>query len=1104
MSEEFAPSRRKRQLVLGVVIVGTFMAVLDISIVNVALPQIMTSFGVNVKMVKWVSTSFLLTTAACVPLTGWLGRRLGLGRLFQLELMVFTAGTALCMVSWSLNMLIVSRVIQALGAGALMPTSMAIITDTFPPAERGKALGTWGIGFMLGPAVGPTAGGYLMEWFDWRAIYAINLPVGLLALTLAVLVLNPGRKDASIPFDFKGYLALVTFIIVGLLTLDYGQDLGWDSQWIRLGLAVTAASFQLFIVIEWDSQHPVLPLRLLRRKEFAACVVLGMVRPIPLYGALFMLPLFLQQVQGRDTIETGLLLVPAAVMTGICMPLAGLLTDRFGPRWPTVLGAITCAYSLYLFTALDPLVGVWTIVYPQFWRGIGVSLLMTSVNTAAMNAVPRDDVGTASWVLNLTLSIGGAFTIGVLGTMLSRETMVQVDRLGTASVLSGSPPLDLVHQAMGLGYSSLESGQVALATLLGMISRSAYTLAFQNLYAMVTLITLAGVLPALFLATRSRTPAPSASELPPQPKPPAAPVPPAVPAPPAVSASSAASAAIPPVQPGSTGTAALAPPGVARISAELRENRKSQSLPWWRQHGFRGASGSSGVSLSRLSAAFAQGRLRRAVVMGVVMTGPFLALLEGSSVNVALPSIMTTFGVNINQVKWVATAFLLSTAVAIPLTGWLGRRIGLGRAFLLEMLIFISGSALSAISWNLDVLVVARVVEAIGAGSLMPTSLAIVTSIYPATQRGKAIGIWGIGFMLAPALGPTFGGFITEWFEWRAIFGVNLLLGIGATLTAAVVLERGDMDRSIPFDWKGYLALSIFLVVGLLTLNQGRELGWDDPLVFLGAALSLGSFAIFLALAVDEEHPILPLRLFRNLDFTMANWIGMTRAVGLFGSLFLLPVFLQNVQGLDPITTGMLMMPAPLMVAATMPVAGILTDRFGPRWLTITGILLVSYSLFLYAGLDTLSSRWTLIYPQIWRGIGMGLINTPVSTAAMNAVERKDVGHASWIITLTRMVTASAVIALVGTLLPSLRRVEMDRLGAALSLHRTPPRELLDRALKMGHGPADAARVARGVLLRHVSNQANVLAFQRIHMGLALAVLTGLVPAFLLRGRRVE
>ncbi len=490
--------------------------------------------------------------------------------------------------------------------------------------------------------------------------------------------------------------------------------------------------------------------------------------------------------------------------------------------------------------------------------------------------------------------------------------------------------------------------------------------------------------------------------------------------------------------------------------------------------------------------------------MAVVMTGPFLALLEGSSVNVALPSIMTTFGVSINQVKWVSTAFMLATAVGMPLTGWMGRRIGLGRTFLLEMLIFTSGSALAAISWNLDVLVVARVVEAIGAGSLMPTSLAIVTSIFPPTQRGKAIGIWGIGFMLAPALGPTFGGFLTEWFEWRAIFGVNLLLGIGSILIAAAVLERGEMDRTIPFDWKGYLTLSLFLVAGLLTLDQGRELGWDDPRVLLGAALSLGSFAIFLALAVDEAHPILPLRLFRNLDFSMATWLGMTRAVGLFGSLFLLPVFLQHVQGLDPITTGILMMPAPLMVAATMPVAGILTDRFGPRWLTIAGILLVGYSLYQYADLDAMSSRWALIYPQIWRGIGMGMINTPVSTAAMNAVERKDAGHASWIITLTRMITASAVIALVGTLLPSLRRVEMDRLGAALSLHRTPPRELLDRALMMGYGPTKSARVARGVLLRHVSNQANALAFQRIHMGLALAVLTGLLPASLLSGKRVE
>lgn len=501
MSERLSPGRVTRLLVLGVVTMGTFMAVLDISIVNVALPQIMTSLGVNVKQVKWVSTSFLLTTAVCVPLTGWLGRRIGLGRLFIWELVVFTIGLILCAGAWSLDVLIASRVIEALGAGAIMTTSLAILTDTFPPEERGRAIGIWGIGFMLGPALGPTSGGFLMDWFDWPAIFAINVPVGVLTIGLAFLVLDPGRKDPSLRFDWKGYIALVTFLVVGLLTLDLGQDLGWSSQPIVMGIGVTGAAFLLFVALVWDAEDPVFPLGLLRNKDFAACVVLGVLRPIPLYGALFMLPLFLQNVQGRDTIDTGLLLLPAAVMTGVCMPLAGMVTDRFGPRWPTVIGVLTAAYSLYLFTVLDPMVSTWTIIYPQIWRGIGVSLLMTAVNTAALNAVPPSETATASWVLNLTLSVGGAFTIGVLGTMLHGQTQLQIDLLGAAPALAAPPSREWVHQAMRLGFSSTEAGRVAFAALLRRIARSASSLAFQHLYTVLTGITLAALLPALLLSS---------------------------------------------------------------------------------------------------------------------------------------------------------------------------------------------------------------------------------------------------------------------------------------------------------------------------------------------------------------------------------------------------------------------------------------------------------------------------------------------------------------------------------------------------------------------------------------------------------------------------
>ncbi len=493
--------------------------------------------------------------------------------------------------------------------------------------------------------------------------------------------------------------------------------------------------------------------------------------------------------------------------------------------------------------------------------------------------------------------------------------------------------------------------------------------------------------------------------------------------------------------------------------------------------------------------------LRRWLIMAVVMIGPFMALLESSIVNVALPSIMTSFGVNVKEVKWVSTAFFIATAVGMPLTGWLGRRFGLGRTYLAEMAVFTLGSAMCAVSWSLDMLIFSRVVQAIGAGSLMPTSMAIVTSIFPPSQRGQAIGMWGIGFMIAPAIGPTIGGVLTEVIEWRAIFGVNLPLGVAALLIAGIVLERGEENTAIPFDWKGYLALSIFLLAGLLTLDQGQELGWQSPQILMGAAIAAVGLLVFIVLALDEAQPILPLRLFRHLDFSLATWLGMVRAVGLFGTLFLTPIFLQTVQGQDAIAAGLLMMPGPLFVGVSMPIAGVITDRFGARWPTLVGALLVSYSLYQYAFLDPLSSAWEVIHPQIYRGIGMAFMNTPVTTAAMNAVDHDDAGIASWVVTLTRMLTASATIAMAGTLLPILQLVEMDRLGAAEALQAAPPASLLHEVRTLGYAPSETGAVARSVLMRHVSHMANALAFQRIHMALALVVLSGVVPSLLLSNR---
>ena len=496
-------SRVERWLVLGVVTTGTFLAVLDVSIVNVALPHIMTAFGVNVRQVKWVSTAFLIANAVGMPLTGWLGRRFGLGRLFAAELVVFTVGSALCAMAWSLEMLVFARVVQALGAGAIMPTSLALITETFPPSERGRAIGIWGVGFMVGPSVGPTMGGYLTEWLNWRAIFAVNLPICVVAILFASVALAPGRADPRQRFDWSGYLALATFLVASLLTLDQGQDQGWSSAPILLGAGVAVAGLLLFLALVWRAEHPVVPLRLFLSPDFTLSMVLGLVRSSTLFGALFLLPLFLQNVQGRDTIDTGLMMVPAALVVAFCMPVAGMLTDRFGPRWLAVAGFLIAGYSLYLYRIMDPLLDRWAVIYPQFWRGLGMALVMTPVNAAAMNAVPRHEAGTASWLLALTQSLGGAVTIALLATLLERGSMAHLDQLARIDAGAAAVPPALAQQALHLGVAPSEASAVALAAVLRQAAVSATTLAYQDLYVLLAAVTLLGALPALLLSSRA-------------------------------------------------------------------------------------------------------------------------------------------------------------------------------------------------------------------------------------------------------------------------------------------------------------------------------------------------------------------------------------------------------------------------------------------------------------------------------------------------------------------------------------------------------------------------------------------------------------------------
>jgi EmrB/QacA subfamily drug resistance transporter len=493
--------------VLGIVMMGTFMAILDASIVNVALPHMMSAFGVTRDQIEWVATAFMLATAVSMPVVGWLAGRLGHKLLYLGSLVLFVLGSLVCATAWSYDALITARVVQAIGGGAIQPVGMAIVADLFEPQERGRALGIWGTGIMVGPALGPTLGGYLTDWFSWRVIFSINLPFGILTL-LAGLALMPGRRGVQsrpAPFDLWGFVFLSAALIAGLLALSEGQQKGWSSTYIEVCLAITVVGLVMFLAVESAVKHPLLPLSLFQYRNFSLSMVLAVFRATGLFGGVFLLPIFLENLVGYTTIQTGLWMVPGAIAVGLTMPVAGRLADRYSPKWLVACGTLLTAVSLVLYGNLDPRSSAATIIVPQLIRGAGLALLMAPLLTAALNAVPTQQVATASSFLNVAQRVGGSFGIAVLNTYVTEQTFAHAVRLGEALGPRGAEFGRLAARASGVVFRDAHGIVVTAATqalvIAGQIVQSrAAIVAFQNAFVLAGFILIAGLPLSLLLA----------------------------------------------------------------------------------------------------------------------------------------------------------------------------------------------------------------------------------------------------------------------------------------------------------------------------------------------------------------------------------------------------------------------------------------------------------------------------------------------------------------------------------------------------------------------------------------------------------------------------
>jgi DHA2 family multidrug resistance protein len=492
---------------LGTLMIGTFMAVLDATIVNVALAKIMTTFGVDVEKVEWVATAYMLAFAVLLPTSSWIADRLGHKRTYMLALVVFTAGSALCGLAWNEDALIVSRVIQGIGAGCIMPVAMTIVAEIFPPEQRGQALGTWGIAGAASATMGPTIGGYLVDYIGWRSVFYVNLPVGIVGTALVLVVLReiPARRAGR--FDLMGFLAMTLGLSSLLLALAQGQSKGWDSSYVRTCECFAVIGLAVFVLWELRQREPLVDLSLFRSAGFSIINLIALIFGIGMFGSTFLLPIFLQNMLGYPALLAGLTLLPGGLVMGVVAPFAGRLSDRIGSKPLVVLGLTVMAFSMYLNSHINLQTSRGTIYGWLVLRGIGMGLMFSPMTSLALNLVPRLKAGQASGLLNVIRQVGGSFGIAIFGTLLARRQLFHAIRYSEAVTAQNISAVHSLHRLqssfISLGDTIPAASKKALVILSVLVQRQAAASGFSDCFLVAAWICALGIIPALFLPRHS-------------------------------------------------------------------------------------------------------------------------------------------------------------------------------------------------------------------------------------------------------------------------------------------------------------------------------------------------------------------------------------------------------------------------------------------------------------------------------------------------------------------------------------------------------------------------------------------------------------------------
>ncbi|MGO9613466.1 MAG: DHA2 family efflux MFS transporter permease subunit [Dissulfurispiraceae bacterium] len=492
------------------VMLPTLIEIVDTSVVNVALDHIRGSLSAGIDESTWTITSYLVSNAIIIPITGWLSRVFGRKRYLIFSISLFTCSSFFCGSAWNLQSLVFFRVLQGIGGGALQPISQAILLETFPPRQHGIAMAVFGIGVMFGPIVGPLLGGWITDNWSWHWIFFINIPIGIISIIIAMLVITdpPYMRKMKMKIDYWGLLLLSVGLGCLQIVLDKGQREDWfaSSFIVWLGI-ISVTSLILFIIVELFAEHPIVNLKTFKNISFSTGNLLMFVGFFNLFASIVLLPIYLQTLLGYTSFLAGLVLGPGGLATLIALPLAGRLVTKVNPKALLAFGITANAYATYLMSNFNLAADFSTVIMPRIVLGVGMGFFFIPLTTLTMSSVKKEDMGNATGIFNLLRNLGGSFGVAFVTTMLSRRAQFHQLRLTEHLTPFDTTYQIITRQSSKLlhyrGFESFVPQQGGLPVIYEQLLRQASMLAFNDAF-YITCIIMICILPLVLLMRRSK------------------------------------------------------------------------------------------------------------------------------------------------------------------------------------------------------------------------------------------------------------------------------------------------------------------------------------------------------------------------------------------------------------------------------------------------------------------------------------------------------------------------------------------------------------------------------------------------------------------------